>query len=314
MLPEQYGRILTREDFRLFAELKALVALAESGSMERAARDLYLTPSAFTRRIQRLEMELGVVLLDRHFKPPKITQWGFEVLAKGRSILSSLSDLKSSTAKGSAPTGPFRLGFSHAVAQPEIAPVIVELGNRFPLLRPTILNDVSSQLLARLRLGELEGAVVVLPIGTVPPDDLEGGTLALERMQPVEARSSAPGKSAQSAEFYRRSWILNPAGCLVREEIKRRVERLGAPLAIAAELHSPGLQLSLTAGNVGVGILRTGFVRTHALRSRLRVIDHPEFNLSVRIAFFRGRYLGAREKVAMELQQMLVKHFKAVAS
>ena len=58
----------------MFAELKALVALAETGSMERAASDLYLTPSAFTRRIQRLEDELGVVLLDRHFKPPKLNQ------------------------------------------------------------------------------------------------------------------------------------------------------------------------------------------------------------------------------------------------
>jgi len=65
----------------LFAELKALVALAETGSMERAANDLYLTPSALTRRIQRLEIELGVVLLDRHFQNLRsLTQAGFEVL------------------------------------------------------------------------------------------------------------------------------------------------------------------------------------------------------------------------------------------
>lgn len=52
----------------MFAELEALVAVAETGSMERAANDLRLTPSALTRRIQRLEVELGVVVLDRHFK------------------------------------------------------------------------------------------------------------------------------------------------------------------------------------------------------------------------------------------------------
>ncbi|MGO9842919.1 MAG: LysR family transcriptional regulator, partial [Candidatus Acidiferrales bacterium] len=87
----------------MFAELKALVALAGTGSMERAANDLYLTPSAFTRRIQRLEDELGVVLLDRHFKPPKLTQAGFEVLDKSRAILSSLSELKASTSGNTAP-------------------------------------------------------------------------------------------------------------------------------------------------------------------------------------------------------------------
>jgi DNA-binding transcriptional LysR family regulator len=298
----------------LFAELKALVALAETGSMERAANDLYLTPSALTRRIQRLEVELGVVLLDRHFKPPKLTQAGFEVLQKSRAILSSLSDLKVSTSGNTPPIGPFRLGLSHALAQPDISNVIVELGKQFPLLQPSICNDISSQLLARLHGGELDGALVVLPIETALPLDLEGVTLAHETMRLVQARSSAQLRSLNSREFYRRNWVLNPVGCLVREEIKNRVERLGAPLVVAAELHNPGLQLSLIAGNVGVGISRASFLRTHPLRSRLSIIEHPNFNVSIRIAFFCARHLGTREQVARELQRILVKHFESAST
>ena len=298
----------------MFAELKALVALAETGSMERAANDLYLTPSALTRRIQRLEVELGVVLLDRHFKPPKLTQAGFEVLQKSRAILSSLSDLKVSTSGNTPPIGPFRLGLSHALAQPDISNVIVELGKQFPLLQPSICNDISSQLLARLHGGELDGALVVLPIETALPLDLEGVTLAHETMRLVQARSSAQLRSLNSREFYRRNWVLNPVGCLVREEIKNRVERLGAPLVVAAELHNPGLQLSLIAGNVGVGISRASFLRTHPLRSRLSIIEHPNFNVSIRIAFFRARHLGTREQVARELHRILVKHFESAST
>ena len=296
----------------MFAELKALVALAETGSMERAASDLYVTPSAFTRRIQRLEDELGVVLLDRHFKPPKLTQAGFEVLEKSRAILSSLSELKASTSGNTAPAGPFRLGISHAVAQRDISEVIIELGRQFPLLQPSICNDISCQLLARLHLGELDGAIVVLPVDTVLPQDLEGVTLSLEPMRLVQARTPAHRKS-RCAEFYRRNWVLNPAGCLVREELKTRVERLGAPLMVAAELHNPDLQLSLIAGNVGVGMLRASFLRTHSLRHRLSIIEHPNFNISIRIVFFRGRYLGTRELVAVELQRRLVKHFEGAS-
>jgi DNA-binding transcriptional LysR family regulator len=296
----------------MFAELKALVALAETGSMERAASDLYVTPSAFTRRIQRLEDELGVVLLDRHFKPPKLTQAGFEVLEKSRAILSSLSELKASTSGNTAPAGPFRLGISHAVAQRDISEVIIELGRQFPLLQPSICNDISCQLLARLHLGELDGAIVVLPVDTVLPQDLEGVTLSLEPMRLVQARTPAHRKS-RCAEFYRRNWVLNPAGCLVREELKTRVERLGAPLMVAAELHNPDLQLSLIAGNVGVGMLRASVLRTHSLRTRLSIIEHPNFNISIRIVFFRGRYLGTRELVAVELQRRLVKHFEGAS-
>ena len=293
----------------MFAELKALVAIADNGSMERAASDLFVTPSALTRRIQRLEVELGAVLFDRHFKPPRLTQAGFEILEKSREILSSLSDLKTSTSGATPPVGPFRLGLSHAVAQPDISKVIVELGKQFPLIQPHISNDISSQLLARLRLGELDGAVVVLPKATVLPRDLEGITLGQEEMQPVQAKTSHQSRSARCAEFYRRNWILNPVGCLVREEIRKRVEQLGAPLVVAAELHSPGLQLSLIAGNVGVGVLRTSILRADPLRTRLRVIEHPNFTIAIRIAFFRGRHLGTREQVALELQRMLIDHF-----
>ena len=297
----------------LFAELQALVALAETGSMERAASDLYLTPSALTRRIQRLELELGVVLLDRHFKPPKLTRAGFEVLEKSRAILTSLSDLKTSTSGAAIPVGPFRLGLSHALARPEISNVIIELGKQFPLLQPSIGNDISCQLLARLRLGELDGALVVLPTQTALPYDLEGVTLAHDTMRVVQARTSAPANSSKCSEFYRRHWVLNPAGCMVREEIKHRVERLGAPLIVAAELHNPDLQLSLIAGNVGVGMLRASSLRTHTLRNRLSVIEHPNFNISIRIAFFRARHLGPREQVALELQRILVKHFEGAS-
>jgi DNA-binding transcriptional LysR family regulator len=282
--------------------------------MEGAANDLYITPSALTRRIQRLEVELGAVLLDRHFKPPKLTLTGFEVLEKSRAILSSLAGLKASTSGNVLPVGPFRLGLSHALARPEISQVIIELGKRFPLLQPNIGNDISSELLARLRLGELDAALVVLPTNTDLPHDLEGVTLSHEAMRVVQARTLNKRRSPRSAEFYRRNWVLNPVGCLVREELENRVARLGAPLLVAAELHNPDLQLALIAGNVGVGMLRASFLRGHPLRTRLRIIEHPNFNISIRIAFFRGRYLGTREQVGLELQQILEKHFESTST
>jgi DNA-binding transcriptional LysR family regulator len=146
------------------------------------------------------------------------------------------------------------------------------------------------------------------------PPDLEGVTLSHEAMRLVQARTSTQPRSAKCPEFYRRNWVLNPVGCLVREEIKNRVERLGAPLIVAAELDNPDLQLSLIAGNVGVGMLRASFLRTHSLRTRLSIIEHPQFKITIRIAFFRGRHLGTREQVALELQRILVKHFKTRGS
>ena len=67
------------------ADLKAYVALAETGSINRAALRLRLTQPAVTRRIQNFETSIrGTVLLDRRVKPPVLTPAGRQVLAHCR--------------------------------------------------------------------------------------------------------------------------------------------------------------------------------------------------------------------------------------
>ena len=52
-----------------FDDIRAFVAVAEARSVSRAARALYLTQPAVTRRMQRLESALGVTLCDRTRRP-----------------------------------------------------------------------------------------------------------------------------------------------------------------------------------------------------------------------------------------------------
>jgi DNA-binding transcriptional LysR family regulator len=294
----------------MVAELEGLVAIAETGSMERAASVLNVTPSALTRRIQRLEVELGCVLLDRHFKPPKLTQAGFEALEKSRTILSYLGDLKASSYAKTKPMGPFRLGLSHSLARPEISRTIIDLGITFPLLRPNICTDVSPHLLERLHLGDLDAALVILPMETAFTQDLKAFTLSHQEFRLVQARASGRKRSSKPLELHDRTWILNPPGCLVREEIRRRVEKLGAPFRVSAEVQNSDLQLLLIAGNMGVGIVEANFLRTHVLRNQLSLVDDSRFNVSARVVYFRGRNLGTREQVALALEQILLKHFQ----
>src|SRR4051794_26867949 len=75
-------------------EIRTFVVLAESGSLQRAAERLFLTPSAVTRQIQRLEATLKTPLLDRRVKPARITREGQAVLEGGRHMLRIMDDLK----------------------------------------------------------------------------------------------------------------------------------------------------------------------------------------------------------------------------
>jgi DNA-binding transcriptional LysR family regulator len=88
LLDQQLGVVMLEE-------MRAFVVLADSGSLQRAAERLFLTPSAVTRQIQRLEAALKTPLLDRRVKPARITREGRAVLERGRQMLPSCADATS---------------------------------------------------------------------------------------------------------------------------------------------------------------------------------------------------------------------------
>jgi len=67
--------------------LRSLVAVAEEGSISRAARRLNMSQPPLTRLIQQLEKELGAQLLLRTARGVEMTEAGKQFLAEARSIL-----------------------------------------------------------------------------------------------------------------------------------------------------------------------------------------------------------------------------------
>ena len=68
-------------------DLEAFLAVVETGSIVGASARLHLTQPGVSRRIQSLEEQLGVALLDRQSKPLKPTAAGRETYAQGRRML-----------------------------------------------------------------------------------------------------------------------------------------------------------------------------------------------------------------------------------
>ena len=69
-----------------YAQLHALSAVINEGGFERAARKLFITQSAVSRRIQQLESQLGEPVLLRQ-QPPKPTATGTRLLNHLQQVL-----------------------------------------------------------------------------------------------------------------------------------------------------------------------------------------------------------------------------------
>jgi DNA-binding transcriptional LysR family regulator len=292
--------------------MRTFVVLAESGSLQRAAERLFLTPSAVTRQIQRLEAALKTPLLDRRVKPGRITREGLAVLDRGRQMLRIMDDLKASSAKDAEPSGMFRIGLSHALAQPSLVASIQRLTSRFPRLQPVLSTNLRQQLMEQVRTGELDVALAFLSTDDTAPDDVASTVMAAERLVLVRARGPQPrarrGSSSNGRDLDAR-WVLNPPGCFIRASLEARLRELGSPFEVAAAINNIDMQVSLVASGIGLGLIPARFLASHPKRRRLERVTRSGINIGASIVFIHAAHLGRLEPAALFLRNEFREHF-----
>ena len=84
------------------AQLRALDVTVREGTLEAAARELHVTPSAISQRLRALEVATGRILLVRT-RPVQVTESGQPVLRLARQLALLVADVASELGGGSAP-------------------------------------------------------------------------------------------------------------------------------------------------------------------------------------------------------------------
>jgi DNA-binding transcriptional LysR family regulator len=91
-------------------DLKVFEAVARHGSMNRAATELNTVQSNVTARVRALEVELGVLLFQRHARGVKVTPAGRRMLPFSARISRLLSDAKAAARDDGVPGGVLEVG------------------------------------------------------------------------------------------------------------------------------------------------------------------------------------------------------------
>jgi DNA-binding transcriptional LysR family regulator len=290
----------------MFEDIHALVEFAEAGSIARAASRLHRTASAITRQLQRLEAELGAQLLDRSVKPPRLTPLGIRVVEQSREVLKRVDDLKALAAKDAEPSGLFRIGVAHPLADGALVEPVQALTKRFPKLRLQLLSDVG--LIAQIRAGQLDLAVVQVAESQMIPPPLVADIVATDRMVIVEKGQSRGARMPTWQALSASQWVLNPPGCSLRAGLLSALDKAGPPAVIAAEIHNMHLQLAFIKAGYGRGLLPERFVRRYA-GGAIRMVKPKGFELQMKIAIVRAGPLGSLDAVASEFRDRLAATF-----
>lgn len=145
-------------------QLNYLKLLAEHGSFSRAADAAHVSQPALSAAIQELEKILGAPVVERARTGVILTPVGEEAVRRAGDVLARAEDLVEAARRASEPlSGRFRLGVIPTVA-PFLLPIALpRVKARHPKLRLFLREDLTPRLVAALKTGALDAAVIALP-------------------------------------------------------------------------------------------------------------------------------------------------------
>ena len=154
-------------------QLRALVAIHETGSLQDASAVLHLTQSALSRAIKELESELGITLLVRSNKGMTLTEYGQRMLGHSRQALESVRRARQEIEdmKGLV-VSEITIGVTPVTAllQP-LKQVLLDFQQAYPQATLKVQEMRPTQLLQHVRDGLLDFALTSqLPASTVGLD------------------------------------------------------------------------------------------------------------------------------------------------
>jgi DNA-binding transcriptional LysR family regulator len=285
-------------------DIRAFVAVADAGSVSGAARELFLTQPAVTRRLQRLESAMGAPLLDRRRRPFTLTRAGQAALDRCRGVLVSLQELRTAAGADQEPAGELRIGVAHALTELTLARPVDQVQRSFPRVVLRLSTGWSRDLLERVRTQVVDAAFLLLPEGEALPASVAGVRVADERLVVVAPRSLRLG-AVRAADLAGLSWVLNPEGCAARATLRRALLSAGVDMRVAVETYNYELQLSLVAGGRGLGLVPGRLLARSRFRGRLRALRARGLDFRLTIWSVRGRPPVALEPVLEELNRVV---------
>jgi len=144
-------------------QLQFFVAVAEQGTVSRAAQSLSISQSSVTEAIKELEGDLGVELFERHPRGLNITHKGHQFLRHATKILADVSDARLTFSREAETRGGrLQLGVTSLVAGYVLSDLLARYRRAYPAVDVSAIEDNGDYLEHLLVGGELDVAVMVI--------------------------------------------------------------------------------------------------------------------------------------------------------
>lgn len=294
-------------------QVRTFLAVADLGTVSKAAEQLHITQPALSRQIANLQNELGLKLFDRVGRRLLLTTEGGQLLNHCRALLNSARGVREQAEglrRGDA--GTLRVSASPHLVEGLFPEFLRSYAKRYPNVQVRLIDMVGSEMFRMLEEGETHLAQAVAH--AVTPDESRFGSFPLAPMEmlaachpslklgtnaKVEIRALAPFPLLQATEDF-----------AIRRGFDSACRLAGFSPNNVLECRAPHALLAMAEAGHGVAIIPSA-LRVHRYALRLLRIVYAGKPLSepLTILYDKRRPLPPYAKVFCE---MLAQHAKQI--
>lgn len=251
-------------------QLRAFVAIAETGTFTAGALRVHVTQAAISMQIRQLESEIGARVFVRAPRHVILTEAGEQLLRRARHILREHDAALDEIAElAGAERGRLRIGSASAMVLTEQLPAILkELRKQHPAAEISVTSGTSEVLVDQILAGEVDIAFVSLPV------DVRGiKTERLSEDQLVAIASPrhklAKQRTISAYTLAGERLILGERGGNTRRLIDQFFAQAGVTLRVAMELSRQQAIKRMVEEDMGVGIVPLQSVKDEVEKGKL---------------------------------------------
>ncbi|HZI61960.1 MAG TPA: LysR family transcriptional regulator [Pyrinomonadaceae bacterium] len=237
-------------------QLRAFVAIAESGTFTAGALRVHVTQAAISMQIRQLENEIGAKVFVRAPRHVILTEAGEQLLRRARQILREHDAALDEIAElAGAERGRLRIGSASAMVLTDQLPLILaDLRAQHPGADISVTSGTSEVLVDQILAGDTDIAFVSLPV------DVRGiKTERLSEDQLVAIASPrhklAKQRTISAYTLAGERLILGERGGNTRRLIDQFFAQAGVTLHVAMELSRQQAIRRMVEADMGVGIV-----------------------------------------------------------
>jgi LysR family transcriptional regulator, low CO2-responsive transcriptional regulator len=237
-------------------QLRAFIAIAESGTFTAGALRVHVTQAAISMQIRQLEKELGAKLFVRAPRRVMLTEAGEQLLQRARQILrdhdAALDEIAELTG---AERGRLRIGSASAMVTTDILPKLLkDIRKQHARAEITVASGTSKALVQQILGGELDVAFVSLP---VEANGISTDRLSQDQLVAIASprHRLAKQRTVSAYTLAGEKLILGERGGNTRRLIDQFFAEAGVTLRVAMELSRQAAIRRMVEEDMGVGIV-----------------------------------------------------------